>query len=203
MSRRDKALSDENRVNITPSLHDWDSQSHEQDKRLPLSLSEQRKNVSLKLSDVDYKFETLQIVMDSFKTKMRTDCDAVFQSLDKKAWLTRKELLEYLKESIEDVESRIQKNKKGLMHEHQLAEIDFRKSIKTDAFHLKSDLDCLGRMSHDRMEEVERRLRLTESFYREVKADLNDLIASHDKTSFARQLDDGLSKHTFQQTICT
>jgi hypothetical protein len=57
---------------------------------------------------------------------------------------------------------------KALFHESQLAEIDFRKAIKGDVYKNKGEVDSLGRMTNDRMTEVERRLRLTESFYKEV-----------------------------------
>lgn len=143
------------------------------------------------LADTDYKLETMHLLIESFKTKMRTDFEATFQSVDKKSRLVRKELLEHLNEALEDVEDRVSKQTKFFFHESQLADIDFRKTVKSDVFLVKADVDSLGRMSHDRMEELERRLRLTESFYREVKAELNDVLESKDKRLLLQSLDEG------------
>lgn len=141
--------------------------------------------------DADYKMETMHILMESFKTKMRADFDSTFVSVDKKTRLLRKELIEHLNESLDDVEDRVTRQMKSLFHESQLAEIDFRKGMKSEIFVAKSDIDSLGRMSNDRFEELERKLRLTESFYREVKAELEEVASNATKKGLNAALDDG------------
>jgi len=148
-------------------------------------------------ADSDYKMETLQILLEAFKTKMRADFDTTSNTLDKKTRLLRQEVLSYVQDSLEDVEDRLTSHTRGLIHTNQLADIEFRKGLKTEMFVIRSDLDSTARTSNDRLEEVERKLRLTESFYREIKADLEESLAVssvHKKKSLAQVLDEDLHR---------
>ena len=52
----------------------------------------------------------MYILLDSFKTRMRSDFDSTFAGVDKRVRMLRKELLELVSEGIEDSEDRTVRN---------------------------------------------------------------------------------------------
>jgi Mg2+ and Co2+ transporter CorA len=86
-----------------------------------------------------------------------------------------KEILGHVNEALEELEERLSRKIKDSAQTNQLAEIDFRKKTKEEAFQLRQEMESAARRDADRLAELERRGKLNDSYYRELKAGLEDI----------------------------
>jgi len=147
-------------------------------------------------TDTDYRIETLQVVMDQFKTNIRKDFASTFASVETKTRMIRNELVEHLYKSLEELESRMSSQQKDLYHQSQLADIDFRKALKGDIYALRSATQGDSRKWNAHQEEVGRMLKLHDSYYRELKLGIDSLTNEAERKRRNGGLDLDLMRET-------
>ncbi len=127
--------------------------------------------------DVDYKLEALHLMISAFKNKMRSDFDSTYLSLDRKNRTLRKELLQHMSDSLDEVEGRLTHNLKQAVQDYQLVEIEFRKNLKQDVYSIRDELDKQRKHEDELQRELERKLKLQESYLIELRTKFDDVLS--------------------------
>jgi hypothetical protein len=127
--------------------------------------------------DVDYKLEALHLMISAFKNKMRSDFDSTYLSLDRKNRTLRKELLQHMSDSLDEVESRLTANLKQAVQDYQLIELEFRKNLKSDVYAIRDELEKQRKHEDESTREVHRKLKLQESYLIELRSKFEDVLA--------------------------
>jgi hypothetical protein len=127
-------------------------------------------------NDVDYKLEALQLMVSSFKTRMRADFDATFTSVERKSRTQRKEILAHVTASLEEVESRLAASLKSNLGDYQLLEIEFRRNLKSDLYTLRNEMEAAIRNEEEMRTELARKMKQQESISLELRQKVEEAL---------------------------
>ncbi len=113
--------------------------------------------------------------VDSAIRKVRLDLEGGLASTDRKVELLRRDVTGQLSDTLSGIDAKVARAVERATQDNSLLEVEFRQTVKNEMYALKRDVSERSRGQSELLTECDRKLRLHDANYRELKLALDEM----------------------------